>query len=144
MQINLSTELHTLHGEVMQRPTSAYLKAVARYQILHGRDFLEKLSPEERETLANIAECPMTLGYLVCEALPKTVPPGASEADKVKIAALQRKVVKEGVQDFQRRDLEKMIEGVYAYVAPEFSFLALEAAGLLAPEDTMSPDAARN
>lgn len=143
MQINLSQHLNTLHGEVMQRPTLAYQKAVARFQILHGKDYLEKLTTEERHTLLNGAEVPMTLGYLICESLPKSLPQTASEADKTRIAALQRRVVKEGVQDFTRKELETMIEGLFAYVTPEYSFLAHEAAGLLAPGDENSPPSAR-
>lgn len=83
----------------------------------------------------------MTLGYLVCEALPKTLPPTASEADKTRIAVLQRRVVREGVQEFSNKELEVMIEAVFAYVAPEYSFLAHEAAGLLTPRENDSPSA---
>jgi len=141
MQVNLSQPLNTLHGEVMQRPTLAYLKAVARFQILHGKDYLEKIAPEERQSLLTGHEVPMTLGYLVCESLPKSLPQNASEADKTRIAALQRRVVKEGVQEFTNKELETMIEGLFAYVAPDYSFLAHEAAGYLTPGENPSPSA---
>ena len=108
MQINLSQPLHTLRGEVFKRPTIS----------------LEQINGEP-ETV------PMTLGHLLCESLPKALTLNSNETEKIKVVSLQKRMLKEGTQDLNAEEISLMKKGLFAFVSPEFSFLAVEAADML-------------
>lgn len=108
MQINLSEKLHTLRGEVFMRPTIE----------------LEQINGEPKLV-------PMTLGHLLCESLPQALERTATESEKIKVVELQRKMLKEGVQELTAEEIALMKKGVFKYVDNQFSHLAVEATQLM-------------
>lgn len=108
MQINLSLPLHTLRGEVFMRPTIE----------------LEQINGEPKLV-------PMTLGHLFCESLPHALERTATEAEKIKVVQLQKRMLKEGTQELAAEEMALMKKSVFKFVDAQFSHLAVEASEIL-------------
>lgn len=74
----------------------------------------------------------MTLGHLLCESLPQSIDKlAATEKEKINVVSLQKRMLREGTQELSAEEIALMKKGLFAFVSPEFSFLAVEAADML-------------
>ena len=116
MRIDLTQKIKTVYGNVLKKQSVEFMEAQAKYGQIYGPNWFEKIPVAEQEDLKSKLGLEMDLGYLIVESLPKALGEKPSQEEGLKVGRLQRRVVKNGVQDFTVEEVAQMKKAVCAFL----------------------------
>jgi len=116
MKLNLDLPVKTVYGNSLKRPSVKFSELQAKYSQIHGPNWFEKIPEVEQKEIQSELERDMTLGYLLVEALPDSLPKEASQNEQLAVGKLQRRVVKGGEQVFTADEVAKLKKGAAEFL----------------------------
>lgn len=120
------------------------MESQSKYAQIYGPAWFEKIPESEQAELKSELDLPMSLGYLLVESLPDSLPKDAPQHDQLAVGKLQRRVVRGGEQNFTADEISKMKKGVIDFLCKrQMQAIATIVVEMLDPAEATQPEASQ-